>query len=323
MRNALTIDVEDYFQVNAFSRRIRVDQWDSYPLRVVENTKRILDLLDRFEVRATFFILGWVAERRPSLVREISDRGHEIACHGFSHQLIYKFPPEVFREDVRRAKAVLEDISGSPVIGYRAPSYSITGNSLWALDILIEEGFTYDSSIFPIIHDVYGIPGALREPHQITRAAGKIHEFPVSTINFRFLNRQFRLPVGGGGYLRLFPVSWILRALQHLNIREKIPAVLYFHPWEIDPEQPHIPAELRSRFRHYLNLDKTLGKISCLLDNLAFAPMSEVLEILPARIHRPRPYQRKAGDWRKKHADTDRRRGDAASPEYGEKTADL
>jgi polysaccharide deacetylase family protein (PEP-CTERM system associated) len=276
--NALTIDVEDYFQVNAFRHVIDPDQWDSFPLRVVDNTLRILDWLASWGGRATFFTLGWVADRTPFLVREIAAAGHEIASHGYGHQLIYQIGPQRFREDVRRAKGRLEELCGTPVVGYRAPSYSITDKSLWALDILIEEGYTYDSSIFPVHHDVYGMPGAERFPHQIERPSGSLREFPISTLSVGIGRRQTHLPVGGGGYLRLFPASFLRRAFEHLNRREGQPGVLYFHPWEIDPGQPRIDAGFKSNFRHYLHLDSTLDKLTYLARHLAFAPMGEVLQ---------------------------------------------
>jgi polysaccharide deacetylase family protein (PEP-CTERM system associated) len=275
--NALTVDVEDYFQVSAFAGHVRRDEWDSYPLRVEGNTLRILDLFDEFGVRASFFVLGWVAGRLPSLVREIGRRGHEISCHGYGHQLVYEIGPDKFREDVRRAKGILENITGEPVSGYRAPSYSITGKSLWALDILVEEGFTYDTSIFPIVHDLYGIPDGERFIHEIETRAGKIKEFPLSTYPMCIGRWNYRLPVAGGGYLRLFPVSLIRRAISHINNNEKQPAIIYFHPWEIDPGQPRIRACLKSRFRHYLHLDKMEAKVRHLLSNLKFAPVTEVL----------------------------------------------
>ena len=277
MLNALTVDVEDYFHVSAFEDRIRMEDWDNYPLRVVDNTLRILDMLDEFGVKATFFVLAWVAERRPSLVRDIQGKGHHIACHGYAHKLIYRIGPESFRGDLRKAKALLEDICGTEVRGYRAPSYSITGKSLWALDILAEEGFTYDSSIFPVIHDRYGIPDAKRFPHSISMPAGTIREFPMSTVQVGISRMKYRMPIAGGGYLRLFPAGFIRRAVSHINESEGQPAVLYFHPWEIDPGQPRIHACLRSRLRHYLNLGSTAGKIRFLLNSLRFAPMEEVL----------------------------------------------
>ena len=280
VRNALTVDVEDYFQVTAFEQVIDPDSWDRYPLRVGDNTRRILGLFDQHGVKGTFFVLGWVAKRDPDLVREIQRRGHEIACHGYGHQLIYRIGPEAFRQDIRRAKELLEDITGEPVRGYRAPSYSITARSLWALDILIEEGFSYDSSIFPIMHDIYGIPDAPRYPHNIVRPAGTIREFPISTVQLRVVRRELRLPVGGGGYLRLLPAFYFRRSFQRMN-RSGIPGVLYFHPWEIDPGQPRIKAGLRSRFRHYLNLQRMEGRLARLLSTLPFAPMGEVLAEFP------------------------------------------
>ncbi len=279
-RNALTVDVEDYFQVTAFERVIDPATWDRYPLRVGDNSLRVLDLFDRYGVKGTFFVLGWVARRDPDLVRRIRQRGHEIACHGFGHQLVYRIGPEAFRLDIRNAKALLEDITGEAVCGYRAPSYSITARSLWALDILMEEGFSYDSSIFPIMHDIYGIPDAPRFPYVISRPSGTIREFPISTVQVRGFFRDLRLPVGGGGYLRLLPAVWFRQAFLRMN-RGGHPGVLYFHPWEIDPDQPRIKAGFRSRFRHYLNLDRMEGRIASLLSVLPFAPMGQVLAEIP------------------------------------------
>jgi polysaccharide deacetylase family protein (PEP-CTERM system associated) len=276
MLNALTIDVEDYFQVSAFEHDIRRDEWDHYPLRVEGNTSRILDFLDEFGVRSTFFVLGWVAERCPNLIKDIASRGHELACHGYGHELVYRIGPEKFRNDVRRAKKVLENISGEQVHGYRAPSYSITKKSLWALDILVEEGFSFDSSIFPIIHDIYGIPSAKRFIHEIETPAGKIKEFPISTFPVNLGWWQSRFPIAGGGYLRLFPATLVSRAINYINIHEGQPSVVYFHPWEIDPDQPRIRSKLKSRFRHYLNLNRMEAKIRFLLNNLKFAPMRDI-----------------------------------------------
>jgi polysaccharide deacetylase family protein (PEP-CTERM system associated) len=263
--------------VSAFAGRIKFDDWPNFESRVERNTYRVLDLLDEFSIKATFFVLGWVAERYPSIVREIDRRGHEIACHGYKHELIYNIGPEKFREDVHLAKKLLQDVCGKKISGYRAPSYSIIDQSLWALDILIEEGFTYDSSIFPIRHDIYGMPGAERFPYQINRPSGKIHEFPLSTVSVRIANRELRVPVAGGGYLRLFPVWFVRKALSRINEIEGRPAIVYFHPWETDPDQPRIKAGLKSRFRHYVNLDKTMSKVRYLLTHLQFAPVSSVL----------------------------------------------
>lgn len=272
MRNALTIDVEDYFHVTAFEKHVDRADWDNYPSRVVDNTLRILDMADEHGVKATFFVLGWVAERSPGLVKRIQARGHEIACHGYGHGLIYRTGPDEFRDDIRKAKAILEDITGKKVEGYRAPSYSITAASLWALDILVEEGFRYDSSIFPVRHDIYGMPGAKRFPHEIRTASGLIKEFPISTMEIGGM----RLPIAGGGYLRLLPVSLIKYAIDRINEREGKPALLYFHPWEIDTEQPRIKAGLRSRFRHYTNIHKMADKVKFLLEGVQFGPMREI-----------------------------------------------
>lgn len=277
MLNALTIDVEDYFQVNAFAKLVRYDQWDSFPLRVDRNTLRILDLLDSFSIKATFFVLGWVAERLPVLVPEIHRRGHEVACHGYAHELIYAIGPERFRADIRRSKAILEDQCGVKVNGYRAPSYSITRQSLWALEILVEEGFSYDSSIFPVLHDTYGIPDAERFPNTIKTGAGPLVEFPLTTLPFQLGWKKMHLPIAGGGYLRLLPAAVIRRGIVSINKNERQPAVLYFHPWEIDPEQPRIKAGMKSTFRHYLNLDKTEDKLKSILSGLQFGTMENVL----------------------------------------------
>ena len=279
LANALTIDVEDYFQVTAFERHIDRAQWDGIPLRVVDNTLRTLDLLDRFQLKGTFFTLGWVAERCPQLAPQIVARGHEIACHGYGHELVYQIGPERFRSDIRRAKAIIEDQCGVRVHGYRAPSYSITNRSLWALDILVEEGFSYDSSIFPVRHDTYGIPGAERFPHTIETQAGPLKEFPLTTLPISIGWKKLSLPIAGGGYLRLLPVELIRYGMARINTREHQPAVLYFHPWEIDPGQPRIKASLKSRFRHYQNLAGTEGKLSHLFQALKFASMRDVLGI--------------------------------------------
>ena len=280
MLNALTIDVEDYFQVNAFEPYVTKESWDSYPLRVADNVSRLLDLLDEFGVSATFFVLGWVAERLPGVVRDIQARGHEIACHGYGHQLIYRIGPELFRRDIRRAKDVLEGITGVAVKGYRAPTYSITRDSLWAFDILIEEGFRYDSSVFPVYHDTYGIPDAPRFPYTVQRAGGSIEEFPLSTLPIKFAGRRFQLPIAGGGYLRLLPVQLIKWGIDRVNNLEGQPAVLYLHPWEIDPGQPRIAAAgWKSRFRHYNNLSKTEAKLRFLLEGVRYGTMGQVLGI--------------------------------------------
>jgi polysaccharide deacetylase family protein (PEP-CTERM system associated) len=277
MLNALTIDVEDYFQVAAFDRYVQRNQWDSYTLRVEDNTRRILGMLDEFEIKATFFVLGWIAERCPALIKEIAGKGHEISCHGYGHELIYRIGPSAFRRDIHRAKQILEDLCGSKVNGYRAPSYSITKRSMWALDILIEEGFQYDSSIFPIYHDIYGIPGASRFPGILLCQNGSIREFPLTTLPIRLAGWQYRLPIAGGGYLRILPVWPIKLGIQKINREEGQPTVLYLHPWEVDPKQPRIKAGLKSRFRHYHNLHKTEEKFRYLLKSISYGTMAEVL----------------------------------------------
>ena len=247
--NILSIDVEDYFQVEAFANVVSRSDWDGYACRVEANTLRLLDLLDQLGMRATCFILGWVAERYPALVREIVRRGHEPACHSYWHRLIYKLDRDEFRADTLRAKDAIEQACGARIAGYRAPSYSITERSLWALEILAETGFTYDSSIFPVHHDTYGIPAAPRLPFRIDTAAGPLVEYPISTFRF---GRQ-NLPVGGGGYLRMLPWWYTQLGISRLRA-ESVPLIVYVHPWEIDPDQPRIGAPWKSRLRHYTNL---------------------------------------------------------------------
>lgn len=276
--NALTVDVEDYFHVSAFEKRIDRKDWDRHPLRVERNTRIVLDLLDCHSVKGTFFVLGWVAERCRNLVAEIRNRGHEVACHGYGHQLVYAIGPVAFREDVRKAKALLEDVSGGSVDGYRAPSFSITSKSLWALDILVEEGFAYDSSIFPVYHDLYGMRDAEPYPNAVQRSAGSIIEFPMSTLPIAVGKRTIvRLPFSGGGYLRLLPLWFVRKAFDRINGKEGRPVVLYFHPWEIDTGQPRIRAGMKSEFRHYHNIAKVEGKLGTLLSSYRFAPMKQVL----------------------------------------------
>jgi polysaccharide deacetylase family protein (PEP-CTERM system associated) len=273
MHNAFTVDVEDYYQVSAFETVVERAEWHRFPSRVVANTQRVLELLERHDAKATCFVLGWVAERHPELVREIDRRGHEVACHGYSHRLVYDQSPTEFAEETRRAKDVLEQIVGRPVRGYRAASYSITLRTLWALDTLVDLGFEYDSSIFPIHHDRYGIPGAPRFPHVIERAGGSVVEFPISTMELGL----YRLPVGGGGYFRIFPYWVSARAIAHLNRREGQPAMFYVHPWEVDPAQPRIAASLLSRFRHYHHLDRCERRLERLLGEARFDRAHAVL----------------------------------------------
>ena len=273
MRNALTVDVEDYFHVAAFARQIDPATWDNFPLRVERNTRRLLDLFAERDVRATFFVLGWVAERCSDLVRAIAEQGHEVACHGYSHQLIYGQAPAVFREETIRAKACLEDQAQCPVLGYRAASYSITKRSLWALDILAELGFAYDSSIFPVHHDRYGIPDSPRWPYRIDTDGGSLIEFPPSTLAVG----GHRLPVAGGGYFRIYPYQLTRFSLSRINRIEGQPFIFYLHPWEVDPEQPRIRAGWLSRFRHYTNLSRCEERLRRLLGDFRFVPAGEVL----------------------------------------------
>lgn len=276
MLNALSIDVEDYFMVSAFANVVKFEDWSKYESRVEQNTYKILDLLEDHKVKATFFVLGWVAEHYPKLIREIHRRGHEVACHGYNHRLVYDLSLKEFQEDTRKAKTVIEDTIGMAIFGYRAASYSILQKSLWALDILIEEGFVYDSSIFPIYHDRYGYHGFNRFPVNIKRGErGNIMEVPLSTI--RLLGKN--IPIAGGGYLRLFPIKFVKWAIRSLNEKEIQPAVIYFHPWEIDPEQPRLNGSRRSTFRHYINMDETFAKISHLLDTFRFGPIREVFTV--------------------------------------------
>lgn len=271
--NALTIDVEDYFQVAALAEAVQRDDWSSMEYRVEANTDRLLAMFADRDIKATFFTLGWVAERSPELVRRIRDGGHEIASHGYSHQLIYTQTPDVFRDETRRSKQILEDITGAPVTGYRAASYSITAKSRWALDILAEEGFTWDSSIFPVHHDRYGMPGTPRWPHRLKTDEGhELAEFPLSTLKFP----GYTLPIAGGGYFRLFPYWFSQWGLGQIN-RQGQPFVFYLHPWEVDPGQPRLDVKWFSRFRHYNNLDVCQARLDRLINHFSFTTMSEVL----------------------------------------------
>lgn len=270
--NAMSVDVEDYFHVSVFDGIVPRSTWGDMESRVCRNTERLLDIFDRYAVQSTFFVLGWVAERHPSLVRSIADRGHELASHGYAHRLVYDQTPEAFRDDVRRAKSIIEDAGGRAVSGYRAPSYSVTPRSLWALDILIEEGYAYDASIFPIRHDRYGIPVSPREPFRVERSAGSLMEVPGSTVRIGPLN----LPVGGGGYFRILPYAWTRWGIGRLN-QDAQSAVFYLHPWEIDPEQPRLPAGWLGRFRHYRNLGLTEERLTALLEDFRFAPVGTLL----------------------------------------------
>ncbi len=272
--NAMSVDVEDYFHVSAFENVIPASTWGDRVSRVERNTYRLLDLMDANHLKSTYFVLGWVADRYPHLVRDIAARGHEIACHGYSHKLVYNQTQEVFREETLKSKALLEDQCQTPVLGYRAASYSITAQSSWALDILAEAGFTYDSSIFPVRHDRYGMPGTKRFPYELTTPAGKsLIEFPLTTLQLGGAT----LPIAGGGYFRLFPYFFTRWGLGQAN-RQGEPFVFYLHPWEIDPDQPRVQAGWFSRFRHYNNLSVCEERLQRLMKDFSFTTMKDVLE---------------------------------------------
>lgn len=284
MINALSIDVEEHFQARVMESVVPFQEWPKQESRLRQNVHRLLDLFQKFQARATFFILGWNAERYPDLVEEIRKEGHEIACHGYRHMDIYRQSPEEFRADLERGRRILEQITHLPIRGYRAPTFSIRQDTLWALDILIEQGFRYDSSIFPIFHDRYGIPDSPRFPYRIRTPKNKsIREFPLSTVSF--LGQNF--PVAGGGYFRLLPYALIAKALLRLNRREMRPAVIYLHPWELDPGQPRLPIGPLNQLRHYLNLEATEKKLIHLLKDFRFAPLGEILDREERKVSLP------------------------------------
>ncbi len=288
MLNALTIDVEEHFQVHAFASVIRQAEWESHSSRVVPNTRRILQLLAALDVKATFFILGWVADHHPTLVQEIAAGGHEIGTHGYWHRLVYEQKPAEFARDLRESiTAIQRACAGVEVMGYRAPAFSITNESLWALDLLRDENLRYDSSIFPIgYHDRYGIPGAERFSYRLPNG---LWELPVSTLR---VGRQ-NIPVAGGGYFRIYPLPVTRFAIRRLNQQQR-PTVVYLHPWEFDPEQPRVAgAPLLSRFRHYTNLARTYHRLKQLLCEFTFAPMQEVFaEQLNGSAMEPPPWNK-------------------------------
>jgi polysaccharide deacetylase family protein (PEP-CTERM system associated) len=269
--NILTVDVEDYFQVSAMEECITKDQWSSYAPRVMENTHKLLEIFSRFDVKATFFVLGWVAERFPGLVREISEQGHEVASHGPMHDRVSSLSPEDFRRGVLDTKNRLEEITGVHVIGYRAPSFSIGPQQDWAWEILADTGHRYSSSIYPGQLDHYGFPGAPRTAFSVV--SGELLEIPVSTLDVF----GKRIPMGGGGYFRLFPY-WVFSAgIRSLNAKEQIPAMFYLHPWEIDVNQPRIKGlSAKTRFRHYHNLDKTERRLTQLLGDFKWGRVADV-----------------------------------------------
>jgi polysaccharide deacetylase family protein (PEP-CTERM system associated) len=273
--HAMTVDVEDYFHVAAFNKVIDPSTWDSWPCRVEQNTNTLLALFDRNKIKITFFILGWVAERYPELIKRIHAHGHEIASHGYSHQLIYKQDPKVFREETAKSKQILEDLIQQPITGYRAASYSITRNSLWALETLAELGFTWDSSIFPTRHDNYGIPGSPEEPYKIGTRQGKIlTEFPLTTA--KVFGQS--VPAAGGGYFRQYPYFLSRWLFETASLNQTKPQIFYLHPWEIDPDQPRVPnASWFSNFRHYTNLHRCLPRLERMISDFKFGTISESL----------------------------------------------
>ena len=274
--NALTVDVEDYFMVSAFSDVAPYESWGTYDSRVERNTKSILDILDAHSVKATFFIVGWVADKSPGLVKEIEERGHEIGCHGYTHRMLSDLTEGEFRDDTRRAKNILEDLVGHPILGYRAPSFSLTRRTTWAWDVLLEEGFRYDSSVFPIHHDRYGYPEFERFS-KIVRGNGKgdLMEIPATTLRLFGVN----LPCSGGGYFRLYPLRVTEWMFERLNRLEGQPVVFYIHPWELDPGQPRMPGKLLSIFRHYVNIAGTGRKFDLLLSKYRFGPIRQVFNL--------------------------------------------
>ena len=268
--NALTIDVEDYFQVSAMAPYIDRADWDQRECRVEHNIDRILQLLSAKQTHATFFTLGWVAERYPEMVRRIVREGHELASHGYGHQRVTDLAESEFYDDIRRAKDLLEDIGGQPVLGYRAPSFSIGASNLWALDTLQRAGYRYSSSIYPVQHDHYGMPDAPRFAHQIRDG---LLEVPPTTL--RMFNRN--LPSSGGGYFRLLPYAMSRWMLQQVNRRDAQSAVFYFHPWEIDPGQPRVEGiDLKTRFRHYVNIGRTEQRLARLLEDFRWGRMDQI-----------------------------------------------
>ena len=274
MKNALTIDVEDYFHVSAFADSITPESWSERECRVEKNTYKLLEIFDDAGYKATFFILGWVAENYPGLLKDIQQQGHEIASHGYSHQLVYNQTREMFKKETLKSKQLIEDIIGWEVIGYRAASYSITKDSLWALDVLAEAGFKYDSSIFPVRHDRYGIPDAEVAPHRLITPSGMtLAEFPLTTLRLP----GFRLPMAGGGYFPLFPFFVFYNAARYINKIQKQPLIFYLHPWEIDIDQPKIDASWFSRFRHYNNVDNCEERLVRFLSHFEFTTTKSVL----------------------------------------------
>lgn len=282
VRNCFTVDVEEYFQCEAFARSVTGESWATRESRVAVGLDRVLALLERHGIRATFFVLGWIAERHPQRIRAIAEAGHEIASHGYGHQHLSRLTPETFRDDVARSLDVLQPCAGQRLCGYRAPTFSIMRSTAWAADILMELGLRYDSSIYPIHHDRYGVPDAPVRPFWLTSARGRILEIPPLAATWWRLN----VPVGGGGYLRLLPVRWISAAVARAN-RQGRPAVIYIHPWELDPDQPRLACSRATRFRHYVNQHRTAAKLDMLLSRHSFGTVSDLVTALADDPHVP------------------------------------
>jgi polysaccharide deacetylase family protein (PEP-CTERM system associated) len=274
-----TVDVEEYFQVKALESAVSRDEWPSRPSRLAQSIDALLETLDRHNARGTFFVLGWVAKHRPEVVLAIAAAGHEIASHGFWHERVTALDRDTLREDLRSSKQTLEDLTGVEVAGYRAPSFSIIPGWEWAFDILVEEGYRYDSSLFPIRRNGYGYPGAPRVPHIIRRPGGSLAEFPLATTSIL----RYPIPAAGGGYLRQFPLAVIRRAFRAASERGE-PATFYIHPWEIDPGQPRLPVSVLNRIRHYRGLDTALARVDLILNEFSF---STIASYLPALEQRP------------------------------------
>jgi polysaccharide deacetylase family protein (PEP-CTERM system associated) len=288
MKNVLSVDVEDWFQVSNFDGVVPRDSWDSQPSRVERNTRRLLDLFDAAGARGTFFVLGWIAERYPDLVREIRARGHDLASHGYGHELVYHLNPQSFAADLLRASSAIESAGGATPKGYRAPSFSIDRRSFWAFDVLAQQGYAYDSSVFPVHHPRYGVPQFPRTPIRVRTSEGRVlAEFPLTTA--RVLGRN--VGAAGGGYLRILPLAVLEHAFGAMNESGE-PACLYVHPWEIDPEQPRVRVKGLGRFTHYTNLDRTEGRLKRLLRRFEFAPMEECLRHSPGIAGEPQSVSR-------------------------------
>jgi polysaccharide deacetylase family protein (PEP-CTERM system associated) len=276
--HCLTFDVEEHFQVNAFDCVERRRAWGSQESRVERSTEKVLELLDRHRYRATFFVLGWVAERHAKLIERIAAAGHEVASHGYGHELVTRLSPDAFREDVRTAKKILEDVIGAPVTGYRAPTFTIMPDTRFALEVLVQEGYRWDSSVVPVVHDVYGWPGANPYLHRIETPSGPLWELPPSTVGVP----GARIAIGGGGHFRLYPYPLVRALLRRIEAKGE-PIVFYLHPWELDLDQPRMAGSRLSRFRHYHNLGKVESRLERLFDDFRFAPVREALPVLTAR----------------------------------------